>query len=54
MLPLLFDVFLSLLLVAVVASYAIFAPFTYGYPSLSLEQITWRMWVGTWDLLHRQ
>ena len=45
---------LSMFLVAIVASYLIFAPFTYGYPALSQDEIAWRLWVDTWDLLHRQ
>ena len=44
---------IGLLLFSVVLSYLTFAPFTYGYPALSVEQIIWRAWVDTWDLLHR-
>lgn len=43
----------AILSLAVFISFAIFAPFSYGYPSLTFDQILWRRWVETWDLLYR-
>ena len=38
---------------SIVVSFMLFAPFTFGYPALSSDQIKWRQWVETWDLLFR-
>lgn len=45
-------IIVTFLCIAVVISFIVFAPFTYGFPSLTIEQIKWRHWVETWDLLH--
>ena len=47
--------YLSLVAVCaiVMVSFFLFAPFTYGYPALTREQINWRHWSVSWDLLHR-
>jgi len=48
-----FYIALGILVFTVMLSYLTFAPFTYGYPALSKEQVLQRAWVDTWDLLHR-
>ncbi|XP_064395458.1 protein O-mannosyl-transferase 1-like isoform X2 [Halichondria panicea] len=50
-LRMLYPLLVILFCVCVVASFLVFAPFTYGFPSLSVEQIKWRHWIETWDLL---
>ena len=47
--------YLSLVAVCatVMVSFFLFAPFTYGYPALTQDQINWRQWSVSWDLLHR-
>jgi len=44
---------LVVICVVVLISFLVFAPFTYGYPALTREQLDWRQWSVTWDLLHR-
>jgi dolichyl-phosphate-mannose-protein mannosyltransferase len=50
---LLYHLLISLLLLSFFVSFIVFAPFTYGYPGLSRDQIEWRKWYHSWDLLHR-
>lgn len=40
-------------LLSIVYSFILFAPFTFGYPSLSTPDIKQLLWVETWDLLSR-
>lgn len=49
----LYYLLLLLLCVLVLTSFLVFAPFTYGYPALSREEIQWRLWKPSWDLLFR-